>query len=674
MDCNKDEAIKAKGVAEKKLEIKDYDGAKKFAVKAQQLYSDVDGILQMMTVIDVHLSAAVKVGTEMDWYRVLSVDGKADEVSIKKQYRKLALLLHPDKNKLAGAEAAFKIIGEAHRVLTDREKRLKYDYLLKAYRERPAPPKQMQKNTFPVPKPGATNGYGNASRPQFTSVNLQGGQPTFWTVCPFCSMRYQYFRDILNRALRCQNCMKPFIAHDSNFQGVPSGANFAQPAGPHFAAPQQNKVSQDGRKVGPQSGGQNFSTVGHQGHMNPPTAASSSFSNKGTTNVDKGSKTKAEETENVKAAARTESQKRSNVNGETHHSGKKKRKLASESSESSAAESSDEELEIPAHFRVPEGRDARRSSRQKRQVIYNEDEDSDDDTVGLPKDKTADGLATGGATDEVLKKESEPQNGHDAAAAEDTVGKSKSDDSLEMDVKDKTLPDPEYIAVPDPEFYIFDNDRKEDCFRRDQLWAVYDNMDGMPRFYARIRHVYASGFKVKIQWLEPDPDDQEEIDWVNEDLPVSCGKFKYGRSEVTEDINMFSHVVVNEKHIKKNFVVIYPKKGETWALYKNWNIKWNSDSDNHRDYAYDFVEILSDYDEKSGVLVAYVEKLKGFVCLFRPDKGVALVNISAQELYRFSHMVLCYRTTGKERDGVPEGSFELDPASLPGNLVNANDV
>lgn len=690
MDCNKDEAIKAKGVAEKKLEIKDYAGAKKFAIKAQQLYSDVDGILQMMTVIDVHLSAAQMLGTEMDWYGILKVEVKADDVSIKKQYRKLALLLHPDKNKLAGAEAAFKLVGEAHRVLIDRERRSKYDNIWRAYKERPVLHKQAQKSTFPVPRqPGASNGYGNVSRTQFTSVNLQREQnqpgierPTFWTVCPFCTMRYQYYRDILNRALRCQNCMKPFIAHDLNVQGVPSGANCAQPA-----APQANKVSQDGCKVGPQSSGQNFfSTVGHQGHKNPATAAASSFVNKGTTNVSRGSKTKVEEDENVKGTARTESQKRSNANGETYHASKKKRKSDAESSESCDTESSSEELKIPDNFRVPEGRDTRRSTRQKRQVTYNEDEDSEDDTLGSPKDTRSpafggdqnkkaarenakpDGLATGTA-DDILKKESAPENGNEAAAAEDSKRKSEPEPVSE----DKTLPDPEFIEVPDPEFHEFDNDRKEHCFKRQQLWAVYDNMDGMPRFYARIKQVDTPGFKVRITWMEPDPDDQDEIDWVMEDLPVSCGMYKYGKTEVTEDVNMFSHIV-NAKSIRRGLIVIYPVKGETWALYKNWDIKWNSDPDNHRDYAYEFVEIMSDYDEKSGILVAYMEKVKGFVSLFRPEKGVALVNIPPHELYRFSHMVPCYRTTGKERDGVPEGSFELDPASLPGDLVKANDV
>ncbi|KAL5701501.1 hypothetical protein ACHQM5_026828 [Ranunculus cassubicifolius] len=176
MDCNKDEAIKAKGIAEKKIESKNFVGAKKLALKAQQLYSDLDVISQMMTVIDVHCSASAekKVMDQVnDWYGILKLEVSVDEASIKKQYRKLALLLHPDKNKLAGAEAAFKLIGEAHRVLSDRDSRYKYDNFYKAYKNRPAYPQQRPNTT--QRQPAAANGFG---RTQFATVNLQRTRTT----------------------------------------------------------------------------------------------------------------------------------------------------------------------------------------------------------------------------------------------------------------------------------------------------------------------------------------------------------------------------------------------------------------------------------------------------------------------------------------------------------------
>lgn len=58
-----------------------------------------------------------------DWYHVLKVDERADFDAVKKRYRQLALLLHPDKNKHPNSEAAFKIITEAYACLSDKGKR-----------------------------------------------------------------------------------------------------------------------------------------------------------------------------------------------------------------------------------------------------------------------------------------------------------------------------------------------------------------------------------------------------------------------------------------------------------------------------------------------------------------------------------------------------------------------
>ncbi len=63
-----------------------------------------------------------------DYYEVLGVDKGADDASIKKAYRSLAKKYHPDMNPGdAEAEARFKEVNEAYDVLSDSDKRAKYD-------------------------------------------------------------------------------------------------------------------------------------------------------------------------------------------------------------------------------------------------------------------------------------------------------------------------------------------------------------------------------------------------------------------------------------------------------------------------------------------------------------------------------------------------------------------
>ena len=64
-----------------------------------------------------------------DYYKILGVERTADQETIRKAYRRLAAKYHPDRNKAADAEERFKEVNEANEVLSDAEKRQRYDNL-----------------------------------------------------------------------------------------------------------------------------------------------------------------------------------------------------------------------------------------------------------------------------------------------------------------------------------------------------------------------------------------------------------------------------------------------------------------------------------------------------------------------------------------------------------------
>jgi curved DNA-binding protein len=69
-----------------------------------------------------------------DYYKILGVSRDASEEQIKRAYRKLALQHHPDRNPgNPAAEEKFKEINEANQVLSDPQKRARYDQLGDAY-------------------------------------------------------------------------------------------------------------------------------------------------------------------------------------------------------------------------------------------------------------------------------------------------------------------------------------------------------------------------------------------------------------------------------------------------------------------------------------------------------------------------------------------------------------
>ena len=90
-----------------------------------------------------------------NYYNVLGVAKDASADDIKKAFRKLARLYHPDvaKDKITG-EKKFKEINEAYEVLGDAEKRQKYDQLGADWKH--------AKRQTPPPQGGFGGGYPGA--------------------------------------------------------------------------------------------------------------------------------------------------------------------------------------------------------------------------------------------------------------------------------------------------------------------------------------------------------------------------------------------------------------------------------------------------------------------------------------------------------------------------------
>jgi len=105
-----------------------YEKAVQNYEKAQQLDSDNADIARSLKEAKLEL----KKSQRKDYYKILGLPKDASEHDIKKAYKKLALKWHPDKNcetedTRKEAETKFKDVGEAYGVLSDPNKRRRYD-------------------------------------------------------------------------------------------------------------------------------------------------------------------------------------------------------------------------------------------------------------------------------------------------------------------------------------------------------------------------------------------------------------------------------------------------------------------------------------------------------------------------------------------------------------------
>src|SRR5947209_2475082 len=121
-----------------------------------------------------------------DYYKILGVDKNASQKDIQKAYRKLARQHHPDVNPGdKNAEEKFKEINEANEVLSDPEKRKRYDELDRYHQ---------QYGRWPDSGPErASTSRGGRGHTQYRTVNEEDLNDLFGEASPFSDFFETFF-------------------------------------------------------------------------------------------------------------------------------------------------------------------------------------------------------------------------------------------------------------------------------------------------------------------------------------------------------------------------------------------------------------------------------------------------------------------------------------------------
>ncbi|XP_074272586.1 uncharacterized protein LOC141596353 [Silene latifolia] len=631
MESKKEEAFVAKQHAEKRFAEKDFLGAKNFALKAQNLFPELEGISQMVATFDIYVASECKVNGEIDFYSVLGLKPTADRSMIKKQYKRLAVLLHPDKNRTIGADGAFRLVSEAWTHLSDKAKRASY-YLKR----------NVQLSSAVV---------AGGSYPEYC-VKSSCVPPTFWTVCTSCQVQYEYLRKYVNKRLSCKNCRGTFMAVELGIAPI----NGAYPVSPtQWSFTPENGHSSHGFSTVIVSG--NGIPTHHSGHSSEYVSnmsfqwSTSPGTSNGTVYKPNGCPSKP--------GRKPKTEVNLNGNGSVGQGQPNGVKVTRPYKKRKVEPGVVREAVIPNNngCSVPKFSVTNESSvRRPLPPLL--------DNRALLIEKAR--IAIKKKLEEIKLTKAEiaqrPQSGD---------ARKKPNPYLEPNKLG-----PVTLTVPDSDFHDFDKDRTEECFQPKQIWALYDEEDGMPRLYCLIRQILSvNPFKIHISYLGSKTDTEfGVVNWLDCGFTKSCGHFRATNSDIVEEVNMFSHPLTQEKAGRGGCVRIFPRSGDIWAVYRNWSPDWNRSTPYDVRHQYEMVEILNDYSEDYGVSVTPLVKVEGYKTVYtrKTDKD-AVRWITRREMVRFSHPVPSWLL--KEVNGLPEGCWDLDPAATPDGLLGTvNEV
>ncbi|XP_031267954.1 uncharacterized protein LOC116126389 [Pistacia vera] len=683
MEANVEEALRAKEIAEKRFAEKDFAGAKNYALKAKTLCPGLEGIAQMVATFEVYFASEIKCNGEIDYYSVLGLKPSANKDAVKKQYRKMAVLLHPDKNKCVGADGAFKLVSEAWTLLSDHGKRSSYD--LK--RNKKMASGVVQTNLSPAYTTGVT-GHSNCSNSS-SHTRLD----TFWTVCTSCKVQYEYLRKYVNKRLSCKNCRGTFVAVETGT--APVNGSFPYCPWSYVSSNGYGSHGYDGVTYVPTNAtiitGNGIAGF-HSGHgfeyVSNVSFQWSSLSGTSTSIVTpNGSSAISSDAGyqmngNVNGAGskvKSGSNGKHSISGSVEPSGSKagrqdkRRKVvvassfkngsepASEANLANGNASNEQDPKLVRPTEPPNKRCSMAPAFDARKLLI------DKARTEIRKQLELMRLATKAVA--AVKENSKSladagQSGEASKSADLFVSGNKTESDRSGSVA---------ITVPDPDFHDFDKDRSEECFKPKQIWAIYDEDDGMPRLYCLIRQVISTKpFKILITYLNSKTDSEfGSVNWVEFGFTKSCGHFRAWNSDVVDQVNIFSHLLKGQKAGRGGCVRIFPKSGEIWAVYRNWSRDWDRSTPDNVRHQYEMVEVLDDYSEELGVCIAPLIKLTGFKTVYQRNSDKHAIKwIPRREMLRFSHQVPSWLLQG-ETINLSGKCWDLDPAATPDELLHA---
>ncbi|KAF7843012.1 chaperone DnaJ-domain protein [Senna tora] len=244
--------------ANKLLSARDLHGARSFAVRARESDPTFDASELLLTVIDTLLAGENRINNLHDWYGILQILPYTHSIEyIATHYRRLALLLDPQRNPFAFSSHAFTLVHDAWSVLSNPAKKAMYDNELRLVTGPPPapppppapapvqplnpipppnpPPVQHQQHQIPARKSPRSKDGRAVTEEETPSLNIASNEPprparptsepvrdteqpptevgsSFWTACPYCYVMYEYPKAYEDCTLRCQSCRRGFHA------------------------------------------------------------------------------------------------------------------------------------------------------------------------------------------------------------------------------------------------------------------------------------------------------------------------------------------------------------------------------------------------------------------------------------------------------------------------------